>query len=508
MEAEATPSSTPSAAPRRSGPSGWRWGIATLTVVAIILGATFVTHSLAARLRHPPATPAPALPPLAVLAVTAPGTDYELTALDASNGHLVALAADRQPQCPPQGACPVAPPLANFVVLDGSTGQVLAITPVTGEVALYSSAAEYLMVDEGSHRAYAIGPGFAAVFSTETGAFMEGIPLPAPTGHASLAGAAFDGAQAQLYALGRDGLLTRHDFRTDPPNKDAAFAEPAGRYSGLALDILDNVLFTLRPATTGQGTTLLTIDATTLATVAQVTLPANATVGPFDPATGALTLLGADGHTYRATYASGRLSVAADGPANALDLGWNPALAHTYVAHAGDVQVLDASGQPVAALPVRVYAGTMLLTDPARSLLYLTANGGSLIIAQDAATPPARVPNAATAILLARAALPRYLPDTNQDPPFLDTETFWPGVTAPTTFARDFYIHFSDLGWTGPYIGSVSTAVAPLSGRSNAYQVTFTITWQQLYQRTHTWVLDVAADGAVSYVSDTGDVIP
>ncbi len=513
MEAEATTESATRATPPPTGPSGWRWGLATLTVVALILGGTFVTHGIVAKRNHPPATPAPALPPLAVVAVTAPGADYELTALDPSLGHLIALAADRQPHCPPLGACPAPPALNRIVLLDDATGQILASTSFTAEQTAYFAAATYLTVDQQSHRAYVIGPRYVAVISTATGQFISAYQLPV-LADASWVAAAFDSAHQQLLVMASDGSLAIRlfDFPPLPPGEKA---EPVGQYNGLALDAQSGVVYTLRRGAAGQGATLLAIDTTTLATVAQTTLATNATLGPIDPTTGALTLLGADGKTYRATLAAGQLSLASDGPANALALGWNPALNHTYVAHADDLQVLDVTGKPVASLPLRHYGGTTLLVDPARDLLTLTANDGSLILARDAATAPAEVPNAATAIVLARSALVHYLPDTNQDPPFLDGETFWPGATTPlasggatATLDRDFWIHFSGRGWIGPYSGSASTSYTPLSGQPNTNRVTFAITWEQIFQRSHTWTLDVAPDGSVAYVSDSGDAVP
>ncbi len=61
-----------------------------------------------------------------------------------------------------------------------------------------------------------------------------------------------------------------------------------------------------------------------------------------------------------------------------------------------------------------------LPVDQARHLLYLPADHGSIVIVWDGA--PIRESagiNAATSVILARAALAKLLPDTNQDPPFV-----------------------------------------------------------------------------------------
>ena len=180
------------------------------------------------------------------------------------------------------------------------------------------------------------------------------------------------------------------------------------------------------------------------------------------------------------------------------------------------MQVLDSSGKAVAALPSASTAAPSLLTDPARNLLYLPANGGSLIIAQDAATrQPTEPMTPGTAILLARAALPNYLPDTNQNPPFLDTETFWPGAATPSRQRRQRHAPLglldsllrSRLDW--PLLRQRHHERHRLCTASPT-----AIKWpspspgSRLFQRSHTWTLDVAPDGSVSYVSDSGDALP
>jgi hypothetical protein len=38
--------------------------------------------------------------------------------------------------------------------------------------------------------------------------------------------------------------------------------------------------------------------------------------------------------------------------------------------------------------------------------------------------------------------------------------------------------------------------------------VTFSISWQQLFTRQHTWICLVAPDGSVQLQSDQGDAVP
>jgi hypothetical protein len=110
-----------------------------------------------------------------------------------------------------------------------------------------------------------------------------------------------------------------------------------------------------------------------------------------------------------------------------------------------------------------------------------------------------------TAVALARAALGNLLPDTNQDPPFVAPQTF---PSAPGMRPYTFWIHFSDRGWQGPYPGTAETRVSTEHGVPGAYLVTFRISWQQLFERTHMWVCEVRPDGSVHLKSSTGDALP
>ncbi|MGZ3679319.1 MAG: hypothetical protein ACXWQR_12240, partial [Ktedonobacterales bacterium] len=151
-----------------------------------------------------------------------------------------------------------------------------------------------------------------------------------------------------------------------------------------------------------------------------------------------------------------------------------------------------------------------LLADATRGLLYLPDTRGVIAIVRDpAGAPSALTPGAAA--LLARASLAHFLPNTNQDPPFLTPATFpLSDGTSPAIRDARYWIFFTDLNfvWHGPYSGTAQTAVAPDTSHTGGYLVTFTITWDQLFTRTHKWVCAVAPDGSVQLRSDIGDVVP
>jgi hypothetical protein len=470
----------------------------------LVLASAYAARSAVARLRHPAAIAAPALPPLAVVAASAPDTDYELIALDASLGHLLALAAPRQPRCPPVAPCPAPPTLDRFVVLDGATMQPLTNVPLaTGGG--FTAGSTFLLADATRHLAYIVTPHAVAIFSAASGALTGGYMLPIGASDPRPEGAVLDPTHQRLLLLDGGELLAL-DAVSGRVLARRTLAASSVTLDSLALDPVANVLYALRRAAGTAGATLLAFDAMTLIPVGPLALPEDAVLGPVNPSSGALALFGAGGRTYQVSLVSGQPALASAGPAGALALGWNTALGHMYVAHATDVEVADDTGVARAALPLRVAGGTTLLNDPARSLLYLPADGGAILVVQDNAADgrtAALTPGAA--LLLARAALPQYLPDTNQDPPFLDALTFWP---CAGTRSLDLWIHFANRGWTGPYAGVARSEVVPSPAQAGGFRATFTLTWMQIFQRSHTWTLDVAPDGAVAFVGDSGDVVP
>jgi hypothetical protein len=493
--------------------SAWRWALAAVGMTAIVLGGTLAGHVLITRQHQPPAVSAPALPTLPVAAVTASTTDFELVSLDAPLGHLVALVSSRQPSCPPVGACPPPPALERFIVLNGATARPLVATPLTGAAAPAAKSV-LLLADGVSHQAYAVAPHTVTIFSTVTGAYVGGYALPGAVHWVQPTCGVLDPAAAALILVGA-GQLAVLKARTGHLLALQAVAASSTLLDGPALDSARSLIFLLQHQR-GGAAQVLGFDALTLTPRGRALLPTDAHLGPIDPTTGVLYAFSAVSTTYRITVAGegAALLVRSDGPAGALALGWHAALGHTYVARVNALEVdATATGKPLAVLPLRAHwnAAAPLPADPRQGLLYLPAAHGAILIARDAPRFDAPLTPAAAA-LLARAALPHFLPDTNQDPPFLDADTFWidAGPDAVATLPVNYWIHFADRGWTGPYPGTARLTVTPQSGRSatEAYRVTFTSTWYQLFTRTHSWICTVAPSGAVSLTSEGGDAVP
>jgi hypothetical protein len=260
------------------------------------------------------------------------------------------------------------------------------------------------------------------------------------------------------------------------------------------------------------ASTLVAYDARTLAPAGQWPLPAGARLGPLDDTEHALYLFLPGGITSRlaVSVAPGGATTLTSSIATSLHgatvLGWNASAGHLYAADSAGLTVRDrASGQALSSLPIQVALPTdaAVPVDTARDLVYLPTAAGELVVAHDLS---ARQPlSAATALLLGRSAMARFLPDTNQDPPFVTPQSFPAGAGMR---AQSYWIHFSDLGWQGPYSGSATSTVTRESSAPGAYAVTYTIAWNQLFARSHTWTCEVRPDGGVRLQSQSGDAVP
>lgn len=511
MRGSSPDSESTSAAHRRS----WLWAVAVVAVVLTIIGSAAIAHALVERARQADAVvAAPILPALSVVAVAHLEAGALFTAHDSSTGNLATLASQREPFCPPIGACQSVRPDA-FVLLNGATGQTLAQTPLTGDAS--AAADTLLLLDDPTHkRAYAISPDSLITFSTENGALV---------GHEALAhnapwsGGALDAATGHLYLVG-DGQVVTLDVATGNVIAEANLPLTSGMPvpDGPVFDTARRLLYiVIRPNLASDAPQLLALDAATLRQASALVLPVGARLGPLDAETGSLDIFGGDGRGWQLHMRQANAPTLARAPMldGALAVGANTALRHMYIAGFTQTRSLDTrNGRSLAGLPLvaRWSRFVPLPVDQARGLLYLPSDHGAVVIVRDGAgqTESAGVTSASAAIL-ARAALAKLLPDTNQDPPFVAPDTFPLGAGTPAhpeTRALDYWIHFADRGWQGPYPGTASVAVTPDGARPGGYIVTFTITWRQLFQRTHTWVCAVAPSGVVALRSETGDTIP
>ncbi|HEX6540591.1 MAG TPA: hypothetical protein VF040_02465 [Ktedonobacterales bacterium] len=491
----------------------WPWAVAVLAVVGVIVLSAVVAHALADRARHAQASvAAPDLPMLSVAAVAHPEAGALLVTYDPSTRHLVTLASQHEPSCPPVGSCQPAHPDA-LVLLDGTNGQPGARTALSGDASAATDAT-LLLDDPVRQRAYAIAPDAITMFSTANARLVGHYQL---SSGATWSGGALDAARGHLYLLG-GGRVIALDALTGAMLASVSLSVPDGAPApdGPIFDASRYLLVTvIRPRDASDAPRLVLLDAATLQQKRALALPLGARLGPLDGATGLLDIFGGDSRAWQlhigAAITAPLTLALTRAPAldGALAVGSNTTLRHIYVAGFAKTLLLDErNGRKLAALPLaaRWPMSQPLPVDSAHGLLYLPADHGAIVVVRGGASITSE-----SAAILARAALAKLLPDTNQDPPFVAPDTFPLGAgppAKPETRTLEYWIHFSDRGWQGGYPGTASVTVEPESGQPGGYRVTFTITWQQLFRRTHTWVCAVAPNGQVTLLSEAGDTVP
>ena len=134
--------------------------------------------------------------------------------------------------------------------------------------------------------------------------------------------------------------------------------------------------------------------------------------------------------------------------------------------------------------------------DVSRNLIYLPADHGAIIVAQDGEHTRTAL-TVSAAIVLARDVLREfYISKTSTIPPI--SPTLFP--LRPGHLDQDFWIaQNGGKTWVGPYPGSATTAVAPASHVEEGYQVQFSLVWMQpdTGKYTRDWVWRVLPSGAV-----------
>lgn len=483
----------------------WPWALVSCLLVIVVVGGAAFAHQIASRIRRGEATvAAPAIRPLAIVGVSPPNT--QLVGLDSGNNHLVALVSASMPVCPPVGNCPPAPALTAFLVLDGSTGAPLARTPLTGPAATVAGST-LLLVDSSRHLAYAVSAQSVTIFSTATGQFVASFALPSDIVGKRLVGGVVDVVQ-NLLVLATSDTAVVLDARSGSLLASHVFTGAV--IEGPVLDDARSVVLFL-----ADGDTLSAFDDRSLSALGTVALSFPAHLGPLNAASGTLYLTASRGacqYDVRAlldgpSAANVATSVATSSRSLCLStaFGWDGS-GTLVTTNGSEVALRDAaSGSVVSALalPTAWPAIQPMLVNANLHLAYLLSLDGRVLFINTAANARALTP--LTALALARSAMADLLPNTNQDPPFVAPETF---PTGSGTRMYNFWIHFSDRGWQGPYPGSATTRMNTTPTPSGAYAVTFSITWRQLFQRTHTWVCEVWPNGSVRLVSSSGDALP
>lgn len=500
----------------------WPWAAGSIVITLAVIVATLVGHRLAAQQRlASQVMPAPALPPLAVEAlIHAPGAIASL-ALDASTHTLVAQIAPRGcPHIPIR--CEWTPTNQSGVAFyDSATGALRSQTLTS------ASDTQFTLTDPAHGVTYLIEPKTVTIFSDATG--KQTGAYRSPMG-ANAQAAAIDPQTGVIYTL--DASNTLKAYSGSDGQLMASAKAPAGSASSQLLFDADTQRVYIYASGGDQPATLAAFSASDLSPLGSWHIPQLSSgqfvAGPLDAQTHMLYLFGPDGHLWRIDL----FGLSANGagqtvhpqqvqsPVGVNGLGVTGALLvpmwSTSATNAGVEALNPSTGQPYAALPLihPVAGGPTPLTlpiDTISRLAYLPGDDDTILIVSLAPPTTHAAPSLLTAEVMARAAMSKLLPDTNQNPPFVAAQTFPLGMG---TVQRQYFIHYSDLGWKGPYAGtaSVKEGGAPASQIGHElpgeYVMTFSITWNQLFLRQHSWTVQVTPDGRVHLLADSGDAIP
>lgn len=501
--------------PARARVAGWIWGLCVCLAVALVLGGAYLGHHYVQAHQQAAAhvTP-PAIPPAAVVRAIRPeaGAVFAApvgpTTVGAST-RMVLLAASRERDCPPVGACGPMPPLDRIEVVDLASGDVLAARALDGP----ARQAVALASDEQRGLVALVAPGAVVTYAADTLAPVGVQPLPDGMVAEPTSGAAVS-ADGSLWLMARQSgqlVLLGMDERSGQSRAEVPLVGAAAA-DGPLYDAQTGDVLALARGSGDEGAQVLAVSAAGGGATRRIGVPAGTRLGPLDDATGTLYLYGADGTTYRLNVAGGAGEAPSAVPAlfGARMLGWDGAGNVQAVADEAGLRILDAgSGATRAALPVGVQSPPDQALAAAqvggeRDLAVLAEHGTVLVIR------PAAGVTQDTAVLLARAALVQLVPQdagnpAPQDPRFLTPDVFTPGPGERA--AVPFMVRDPDVGWQSAAPGTAGVAAA--AGPGGAWDITFSVTWtQHHFTHRHVTVLRVAPSGGVTLVSDTGDGLP
>ncbi|HEX8996763.1 MAG TPA: hypothetical protein VF812_12105 [Ktedonobacterales bacterium] len=499
-------SATPS--PRRRV---WPWAAGSILITLAVIVATLVGHRLAAQARlAAEVAPAPTLPPIAVSAIIrAPGRVTHL-ALDPRAHTLVAEAQNtscppptpEHPQCDSTGT-----PGQGVAFYDSVTGALRSqhLTPIST-----AGGALFTVIDTTHSVTYTIASGMVTTYADATGkqtgefALRPGMDVQS---------AAVDGPSGMLYLL--DSANHINPFVGDLPAATMDVSAPPN--AQLLVDASAQRVYAYAPGK------LQAFNASDLAPLGSWRVPQGLRAGPLDAATHTLYLFSSTGQqVWRLDLAglpaSGTGQTVTPQEDTALRgvtaLGFDGASSVTALIDTSDGETLaGADGKPYARAPLVQASSAFpadnatqpLPVDTSAGLTYLLGDDNTILIASVARPTSYAAPNALTAALIARAGMARLLPDTNQVPPFVSAQMFPLGAGS---VARNFFIHYSDLGWKGPYAGTASITDVRAGAQPGDYTMTFTLSWNQLFIRQHSWTVEVTPDGRTHLRADTGDGLP
>lgn len=488
----------------------WPWAAGSILIPLLIISATLVGHRLAAQARlAAEVAPAPTLPPIAVNAVvTAPGQITRMT-LDARAQTLVVTFVNAS-----------SARLSGVAFYDSVTGAR------KGESAAPSDASgPFALTDTTRGVTYLVGAGGVTVFDDATGQRARAYVNPSIT---SATAAGLDERLGIIYTFDP----ASNDTPSSSGTLDAFSASDGATIASVRLPAISQLPPEQAPQIAVDGQTgrvyvfagghnqpepLFAYNASDLTLLGSWHLQTDTQFGSLDATTGMLYFARLDGSGWRIasiaepTTGAGQMLAPQEIPA------LSGATRFAMESVTGTLVRMDSAGvtisssattQPYAGLPlVRApfVSMEMLPIDGQRRLAYLPGDDNTLLIVSLARPASHAALNAITAALIARAGMARLLPDTNQKPPFLSASTFPLGVGS---VPRQYFIHYSDLGWKGPYAGTASLGAAKAGGRPGDYIMTFSVTWNQLFLRQHSWTVEVTPDGRTHLLSDSGDAIP
>ncbi|HEX9037982.1 MAG TPA: hypothetical protein VF808_13440 [Ktedonobacterales bacterium] len=505
------PSIPAQAAHRR--PRIWPWAAGSILIPLVIIAGALAGSRYAARARlAAEVTPAQALPPLRVLSVIQPLTPIGQWALMPNAVRPVALTLTyaASSACLPGATC-AAPIPGQLTLYDAASAaplasQSLAVTGL-GQTDLRQCE---LATDTTSSIAYLVCSGLVERIALDTGrtSMAFAYPYNFTGGHAEL------GVADHTLFISLGQTLSAYNLES---NQLTASQTLGGQLSAPYLDAERGRVFVVVNGGSDQPR-LAAFTTRGLTPLGNEALPAGWRAGPRDHSTDRLYLFSKDGAVGAVELGASVLELTPPYPAasvttygplrGARALGWDPINQAVVALFSDHLTAFDTESlQPYGSLPVSGVWDPQrpLAVDSYHGVLY-APDTSSAIAAISLGHPNSRIAlEVPTAIMLARAGLGALLPDTNQSPPFLDYTTFPLTMTA---LARNFAIHYSDLGWRGPFAGHAAVASVKAGKQPGDYVITFAVDWNQLFVHRHAWTVELLPDGRVRMLTDTGDAIP
>jgi hypothetical protein len=506
----------------------WPWAAGSIAIPLIVIAATlFGARYAARRYLATQVAPAPQLPPLRVQSVIQPedGVGLWTLAVDPrSHPVIAAYSYGEAPACVPGSSC-VAPNVNQLTLFP--TGSPAPQGQLARGVTPTDVSACSLLADTAHGALVLVCPGQVQVDTADTELTVNQFSLPAglDTAHASL-----DSNTNTLYLTGSSALHA-YDLTS---GAQIATQQLNGSLSAPIVDPLTGRVYVLENGGSSQPI-LLGFQMTRARALQQLgaeKLPTGWRAGPADSVAQKLFIFGPADAVAAVDLGAFHLPTATGAPLTppaalttlaplkgALALGFDNQHQILVALYADRVVAFDYELlRPYAEAPVAGAwdAQRPLPVDVAGDIAYIPDDSGAVVALSLARTRSFVAPDADTAELLARAGLGKLLPDTNQTPPFLIGYQFPLVYGSPAkeaeainlNFAIPYTIPYVGVRWQGPFPGTTRAAFVRAGSQSGDYTFRFDMTWNQQFVHTHSWTVELLADGRVKMLSDTGDQLP